>query len=120
MQVKLAEILRGSADFSVISDSLSVQTEHLKHMKEQTEIARLAQVAADKERQDKLEETRRDEDAKKNAATARAKATCEAVIADANEMKEELKEIDPSDYENESDLSIERACLKIKMWRKNF
>ena len=118
MQVKLAEILRGSVDFSASSDSLSVQTEHLKHMKEQTEIARLAQLAAEKERRDKLEETRRDEDAKKNVATARAKAKCEAVIADASEMKEELKEIDPSDYENESDLSIERACMKIKTWRK--
>ena len=117
MKVRLAELRRNSSvPGPVNTSSVSLQAEQLQLMKEQTNLSKRAHS----ERQEQLEESKRDEELKqKTSATARAKAKCEAVIADANELKEELNAVDPSDWETESDLAIERACLKIKSWRKS-
>ena len=115
MEVRLAELQRNSS-IPGNTSSVSLQAEQLQLMKEQTNLSKRAHS----ERQEQLEESKRDEELKqKTSATARAKAKCEAVIADANELKEELNAVDPSDWETESDLAIERACLKIKSWRKS-
>ena len=104
MKVKLAELWRNPSLSAGLdnSNSVSLQAEQLQQMKEQTNLTKQAQLA----RQEQQEESKREEEAKqKTSATARAKAKCEAVIADANELKDELITVDPSEWK-QSQISL--------------
>ena len=118
MKVKLIELKSAGTAQAFNSNSSSFQEEQIRQMKEQTEIAKKAQEAAERERQEKLNQTRREDDSKKATATARVKAKLDAVIADATDLNEQLTFVDPDDWEAEEDLEVGRAIMKIKTWRK--
>ena len=89
-------------DLSADSNFISVQAELLALKKA--------------EKADRLNETIRENEAKKNAATNKVEKMCKAIFDDFDYLDERIKKVD--DWTKETDLSINRAMTSSLEWKR--
>ena len=92
------------------------QNEQLKEMRKQNEILERTQQEKENERQEKFNETVKENESKKAAANAKAKNKLDAIHADCDDLADKLGSISLEEWKLQSDLSICRAMKEIKSW----
>ena len=92
-----------------------IEAEKLELLKRQVKALELANETAIAEKSDKLSESVREVDAKRNAALNKAKAKYESVLEEIQELEDKVNTV--GDWSDESDISIGRAMRNAKVWK---
>ena len=92
-----------------------IEAEKLELLKRQVKALELANETAIAEKSDKLSESVREVDAKRNAALNKAKVKYESVLEEIQELEDKVNTV--GDWSDESDISIGRAMRNAEVWK---
>ena len=95
------------------------QNDQLKVMKRHNEILEKTQQEKEIERQERLNETVKENESRKAAAEAKAKNKLDAIHADCDELAEKIGSLSLEEWKVQPDLAISRAMKEIKTWEES-